>query len=360
MDNIIIGIALIVLLAAPAVWWAASALRKRNRRREPAEPVPAPTPDPLAALSISLTEGLEGVRSQMSASLGQVRDLLDNLAEQGGQTQERLTAVADSNAALTDATGQLQNLLNDSRSRGFWGERMAEDAIRAAGLLEGVNYRKQLQIANGSTPDFTFLLPEGKVLHMDVKFPLDNYRRHAEAESEAEQGQRLRQFMSDVGRHIKALAQRGYAQDENGVGFVLMFIPVESVWGAILQQKDSLLPHTEARKVVLCSPTTLFPILMMIRNIMDSFQMVAHGQEIIKAVSEFEQQWDNYGEQADKVERHLDTLVKSFGTLTTTRTNVLQRKVDGVSALRSDPPPPPQPAPRLADRQEAPAEPSAA
>lgn len=356
MDAILIGIALIVLLAAPAVWWAASALRKRNRRREEAAALAHPTPDPLAALSVSLTEGLEGVRNQMSLSLGQVRDLLDNLAEQGGQTGERLADVARSNADLTKATGQLQNLLDDSRNRGLWGERMAEDVIRAAGLLEEVNYRKQTRIANGSVPDFTFLLPEGKMLHMDVKFPLDNYRRYAEAESEPEACQHLKRFMTDVDRHVKAMTKRGYVQDEAGVGFALLFIPVESVWGVILQQKNSLLRYTETRKVVLCSPANLFPILMMIRSVMDAFQMVAHGQEIIKAVSEFEQQWDLYIEAAGKVDKNLNTLVNSFGALTSTRTNVLQRKVDAVSALRADPPPPPQATPRVADRRRPPSE----
>ena len=184
---------------------------------------------------------------------------------------------------------------------------MAEDAIRAAGLVEGINYRKQVRIANGAAPDFTFLLPEGKTLHMDVKFPLDNYRRYAEAQSEAERTQFLKKFMSDVGGHIKALADRGYAETEDGVGFVLLFIPVESVWGAILQQDQPLLPHTETRRVVLCSPTTLFPILMMIRNIMDSFQMVANGREIVKAVAAFEREWEKIrggGGQGGKTPEH--------------------------------------------------------
>ena len=34
------------------------------------------------------------------------------------------------------------------RSRGQWGERMAEDVLRLAGLLEGVNYRKQATLGN--------------------------------------------------------------------------------------------------------------------------------------------------------------------------------------------------------------------
>ena len=60
--------------------------------------------------------------------------------------------------------------------RGQWGERMAEDVLRLAGFVENVNYRKQVQIEGGTgRPDYTFELPKGHVLYMDVKFPLAAY-----------------------------------------------------------------------------------------------------------------------------------------------------------------------------------------
>ena len=55
---------------------------------------------------------------------------------------------------------------------------MAEDVLCLAGFVEGVQYRKQKAVEQGSgIPDFTFLLPQNSILYMDVKFPLDNYLR---------------------------------------------------------------------------------------------------------------------------------------------------------------------------------------
>ena len=58
---------------------------------------------------------------------------------------------------------------------------MAEDVLRLAGFTEHVNYRKQTQVGGGTgRPDYTFDLPKGHVLYMDVKFPLASYLRYLE------------------------------------------------------------------------------------------------------------------------------------------------------------------------------------
>ena len=349
MNTVVIFVlVLVVLLVVLAIWWTVSALRQRNRTAE-AEP---PAPDPLAALTSSLSEGQERMQNHVSNSLKNLQDRLDKLAEQGGQTQQQLRDVADSNSDLKDTTTKLQNLLSDNQDRGSWGERLAEDVIQAAGLLKGVHYLAQDETEKGKRPDFSFMLPEKKRLHMDIKFPLANYQRYAEAKTKEEQKKYLKGFMSDVGDHIKGLANRGYAEEDDGVGFVLLFIPVESVWGTILQQKKSLLPDQKTR-VALCSPTTLLPILMMIRNIMDSLQMVANSQEIVNAVVAFEEEWEKYEEWVKGVKKALGTLTNKFETLTSTRTNVLRRSMNKVTTLRNDSASP-QKLPRPADQQDPP------
>ena len=59
-------------------------------------------------------------------------------------------------------------------------------------------------------PDYTFLLPNGRVMHMDVKFPLDNYVRHLEANNDLERKQFRDQFLRDVRDRVKELTTRGY------------------------------------------------------------------------------------------------------------------------------------------------------
>src|SRR3546814_13983053 len=94
-------------------------------------------------------------------------------------------------------------------------------------MVEGVTYRKQTAITGGSIPDVTFLLPGGRVLHMDVKFPVDNYLRHLEATTDAEREHTAKAFLRDVKSRVKELLGRGYIEPDETLDEVLLFIRSE-------------------------------------------------------------------------------------------------------------------------------------
>src|SRR5690242_4124468 len=154
-------------------------------------------------------EGKKGLIDQqlqaMHQELGRVGNLVRELeADRGrkfGELAQALDAQRADMARLADTTQGLRQALSSTKARGQWGERMAEDVLRLAGFLEGVNYHKQRAIDTG-IPDFTFLLPDGLSLHMDVKFPLDNYLRYLEAESDLEQRRARDEFLRDVRNHV--------------------------------------------------------------------------------------------------------------------------------------------------------------
>ena len=109
-------------------------------------------------------------------------------AERFGQVDRSLQVHAEITQLLSSTTNSLREALASSNARGQWGERMAEDVLRLAGFHEGVNYLKRTAVVGEGTgiPDFTFLLPKGHVLFMDVKFPMAAYLKYLEAGTEAE------------------------------------------------------------------------------------------------------------------------------------------------------------------------------
>ena len=68
----------------------------------------------------------------------------------------QFSSVSEAVTLLAQRTANLNEVLSSSQKRGQWGERLAEDMIRAAGLVEGVNYSKQDTTAAGGRPDFMF------------------------------------------------------------------------------------------------------------------------------------------------------------------------------------------------------------
>jgi len=229
----------------------------------------------------------------------------------------------------------LRQALASPKARGQWGERMADDVLRAAGMIEGVNYRKQTAIAGGTIPDVTFLLPRDVLLHMDVKFPVDNYLRHLEAATDAERQTTCVAFLRDVRSRIKELANRGYADPSTTAGYVLLFIPNESVYSFIQEHDREVGDLALSQGVVLCSPFTLFAVLGVIRKAVDSALLERSADEILVALGRFSDQWTRFSDHVDKLGKQLATVQGTYDELATTRRGQLEKRLDEIDAIRT-------------------------
>ncbi|GIU87203.1 MAG: hypothetical protein KatS3mg009_1718 [Acidimicrobiia bacterium] len=287
------------------------------------------------------------IDQQLSAMTGElhkvgelVRGLDADRRRAFGELANELRRQHEGLAELTAHTRQLREALASQKARGQWGERMADDVLRLAGFLEGVNYRRQRTLeGSGGRPDYTFLLPNGLVMHMDVKFPLDNYVRHLEADNELERRRYRDQFLRDVRERVRELTSRGYldAADET-VDCLLLFIPNEQVFAFVQEHDREVLDEALRHKVVLCSPLTLYAVLAVVRQAVDNFRLERTSDEILRLLGEFSQQWQKYVAQLDKVQQRFDAVAKEYAALMGTRQRALQRPLDRIDALRTEEP----------------------
>jgi len=251
-----------------------------------------------------------------------------------------ITNVSTQTKELAVTTSDLNSVLNSSQARGQWGEKMAEDVLTLAGFIEGINYEKQetsdTQGGEGRIrPDFTFTMPDGLMLNMDVKFPLDNYAKYISADSDDEKDSFQKAFIRDVGNHIGAISGKEYIDPSGGtVDYVLMFIPNEGVYEFIYREDADLIDTALKQKIIVCSPLTMFAILAVIRQSIDNFAISKTSGEILEVLGGFENQWELFKNHMDKTERQLNTFTGSFQSLKTTRTNQLERSLDKVQQLR--------------------------
>jgi DNA recombination protein RmuC len=281
----------------------------------------------------SLGRQLAEVASRLDRVTGVVADLRADRAGQHGELLERVTEATRVTEALRTTADSLERALASPQARGQWGERMADDVLRAAGFLEGVNYRKQLTLPTGTRPDITFLLPDERLLHMDVKFPLAGYLRWSEATSERARADALAGFLRDVRARVRELARAGYT-DESTVGFTLAFIPNEAVYGFIHAHDQALADEAMAQRVVLCSPFTLFAVLGVIRQAADAVAVRRGADEVLEILAGFAKQWDQFTERLDALGRNLQTTSNAYEQLNGPRRRQLERQLDKVDAVR--------------------------
>jgi len=253
------------------------------------------------------------------------------LAEQI-QQQSRVTK------ELSDSTSQLKNALASSKTRGQWGERMAEDILRLSGLKEGINYLKQKALQSTSTrPDYTFLLPNDLSVNMDVKFPLDNYSAYLNTENDTEKKKYKEIFLRDIRARIKEVTSRDYINpDENTVDYVLVFIPNEQIYSFVMEHDSNLIDESLKQKVILCSPITLYAILAIIRQAVDNFSLEKKASLIISLMNTFHKQWEKFIESLEKMGRRIDDAKKEYESLMSTRRNQLEKPLVQIDELRQE------------------------
>ena len=95
---------------------------------------------------------VEGLIAQLERLGDVVTQLHRDGAQQHGQLLTGLKEAQSSTRALAETTGHLREALASPKARGQWGERMADDVLRHAGMVEGVTYRKQTGIAGRRDP----------------------------------------------------------------------------------------------------------------------------------------------------------------------------------------------------------------
>lgn len=278
---------------------------------------------------------------RMTSELENVSSLVKNLEkdreQKFGELTTHLKTATEQTQALTQTTNTLREALASTKARGQWGERMAEDVLRLAGFVENVNYLKQKTLeGSGSRPDFTFLLPRNLKMNMDVKFPLNNYVKFLEVDSEQDKAKFRSDFLRDVRSRIKEVTTREYIDPEqNTVDYALLFIPNEQIYAFIHEQDSTILDDGIKNKVIFCSPITLFAVLAIIRQAVDNFALEKTSNEVLSLLATFKKQWQQFLEKLDLLGKRIEDTQKEYEALITTRKRQLEKPLNKIEDLRT-------------------------
>lgn len=288
-----------------------------------------------------IDQTLDRTTKQMAEELARldatVRALEKDREGKFGELAARLSETNELSRDVARTAGSLREALSSTTARGAWGERMAEDILQRAGFIEGVNYEKQKTLETSrQRPDYVFLLPKDLRLHMDVKFPLANYTRYLEARTDEDRQRYRDDFVRDARARLKEIAKRDYIDPGSStIDCVLLFIPNEQVYGFLHDADRTLLDDAIKSRIVLCSPFTLYAVLALIRQAIDSFNVERTSREIQALLGEFQMQWGKFVEQMDRMGKRIDDAKKEYDALTTTRQRALEKPLGRIEALRA-------------------------
>jgi len=279
---------------------------------------------------------VENIRAELTKIEKSVADFETKRAQSFGEINKGLQTAAEQTKKLQDTTEKLQQALTNTRERGQWGERMADDILRMVGLVENINYTKQqTQEIVGTRPDFTFKLPQDMKINMDVKFPWDNYRNYLNSQSEQDKATYIQKFLSDTRKKVKEVKSRDYINPEDKtVDYAILFIPNEQVFCFLQENDSSILDDALRDRVILCSPVSLFAILCVIKQAVENFALEQTSDKILSLFGQFNKQWTEYKKSMDRVGDRIKQADDEFGKLVSTRARALERPLNQIDDLR--------------------------
>jgi DNA recombination protein RmuC len=286
-------------------------------------------------ISQALDNGTRQVQQQLGQVLGHVNDRLKENAEVLQQTQQSLGERLDNAArvvgnvqkslgGLEEASrriyevgkdiASLQEILRAPKLRGGLGEFLLEDLL--AQVLPADHFSAQYSFRSGEKADAVIKLGTSLV-PVDAKFPLENFKRALQAESDEERTRTKKQFTADVKKHIDAIAQKYILPDEGTYDFALMYIPAENVYYETIIKDEStaeksLSEYALSKRVIPVSPGSFYAYLQAIVLGLKGMKVEARAKEIIRYIGRLQGDFARFRDDFDLVGKHLGHAQSSF------------------------------------------------
>jgi DNA recombination protein RmuC len=235
---------------------------------------------------------------------------------------------------LKTSTQALSKVLSNNQSRGQWGERIIEDILRSAGLIENIHFTKQITLGNSNVkPDITLLLPNGRKVCVDVKFPYSEVQKMAESENKATKEIHLKNFSRDVKTKISEIESRGYINVAHGtLDYANMFVPNEMLFSFINQELPDVVDEAMTKKIMIVSPFTFLIVARTVREAYANFMMEQNIRKIVNHIHEFVDEWSKFKTEFDKFDDVLTRLRSQYDKLTTTRYKQMDLRLRRIEA----------------------------
>lgn len=224
-----------------------------------------------------------------------------------GDVIKRLALIDAAQKKITELSSDVMSLneiLNDKRSRGTFGEVQLSALIR--NMIPEQHFSFQHLMSNNKRPDCMLFLPEptGNIA-VDAKFPLENYRLLIDSSlSEADKQQAERQFKLDIRKHIQDIAEKYIIPGETADGAV-MFIPAEAVFAEIHGRHDDLVEFAQKSKVWMVSPTTMMAILTTARAVLKDAATRKQVHEIQKHLRLLAEDFERFQMRMDNLAKRI-------------------------------------------------------
>jgi DNA recombination protein RmuC len=258
-----------------------------------------------AETASQLAERNADVDRRLEAMTATMDRRLESTAQTTTHVQRQLGELGKANAEILVRATELKRLeqaLRPPKARGGFGELLLENLLRDR--LPADAYQVQYGFSTGERVDAVIKVE--RLVPIDAKFPLDNFERLVEAETDEEKTLHDKAFARDLKNHVDAIAEKYIRPDEGTYDFALMYLPSESVYYELVCGKTgALLQYAHTKRVFPVSPTTFTSQLQVIVLGLKGMQIEQRAHEVMAYVAQLEQDFGRFRDDFGLIGKHL-------------------------------------------------------
>jgi len=258
----------------------------------------------LGTVAQRLTAGQQSVAEHLGRSGQVMREL--------GERLGRLHEASQKIEKLAGHVTRLEDLLKPPKLRGTLGEMFLEQALSQA-LPPGA-FATQYPLGDGAIVDAVVFIQE-RVVAIDSKFPLENYRRARELEDDGDRRRARAQFARDVKKHVDSIADKYIRPGSGTCDFAFMYVPAEAVYAEIVadgEEEGAVADYAAGRRVIPVSPRLLYAYLSTVALGLRGLELQENAREVHQNLADLARLCDRVSGPLDKLGAHLGNAQKQY------------------------------------------------
>lgn len=292
----------------------------------------------------SLREKFDDLNANTKDKLESISDRVDRKLEKGFEKTnetfariiERMSKIDQAQKNIEKLSGEvvwLQRILNDSKSRGIFGE-VQLDSILANVFGDNNNKLYEMQyhfVETNVIVDCVIRTPIW-LIPIDAKFPLINYQKMYDDNiglDEREQARKL--FRSWVKKQIDDIGSK-YIIEWKTTSSAFMFVPAEAVFSELHTNHFDLVEYAHSKSVNIVSPTTIMAMMTIILSAHRSMETHKQAQIIQIELGKLSTEFGRFKDRWWKFTKDFDKVWKDIKDIDMTNDKIM-KKFDSIESL---------------------------
>lgn len=272
----------------------------------------------LRTINEQVNQQLQLVNQQLQNSSGQIGQRLDSAREVISRVSEKLGELSKTSEQIHEVgknIATLQEILRPPKLRGGLGEQFLGELLSQ--ILPPEFFSLQYTFSSGERVDAVVRIG-GKLVPIDSKFPLDNFKRVVECKTDEERKVCQKIFYRDVKKHIDDIATKYILPQEGTYDFALLYIPAENVYYETITKDESfgeekgVLNYALTKKVIPVSPNSFYAYLQVIILGLKGLQIEKDALKIQALLSGLKKDIGGFQEDFQLVGKHLLNAMNKF------------------------------------------------